>query len=193
MPSAMPQRCWPRFMLERENRIGTNSRSPSITSCGNCGPALPTRGISGPTAKWWGFSSSARVFSAAIRLEVYWIRFLQSTRFKLFCGYPIDNFADDFSHSRVDAVLCAHTHLVSTGQDGNVKRAVAHALEEVAGPHAKLESLLDPASHPGRARVPLGEAAILGLPGSLLPEQHATSWDPLAVITRARSAFGLPD
>ena len=106
---------------------------------------------------------SAQEFSAAIRLEDYWNRLLQSNKFKLFCGYPIDIFADDFRHSEVDAVVCAHTHVVATGENGDLQAAMARAIEEVAGTNTiELESLALPTRYP-KTRVPVPEAAILGL------------------------------
>ncbi|MGD0130484.1 MAG: ATP-binding protein [Bryobacteraceae bacterium] len=88
---------------------------------------------------------------------------LQSNKFKLFCGYPIDIFADDFRHSQVDAVVCAHTHVVATGENGDLQAAMARAIEEVAGTNTiELESLALPTRYP-KTRVPVAEAAILGL------------------------------
>jgi PAS domain S-box-containing protein len=110
---------------------------------------------------------SAQEFAAAIRLEEYWNRLLQSTRFKLFCGYPINIFTDDFNHSRVDAVVCAHTHVVPTGEHGDLQEAVTRALDEVAGTNViELRGLIQPARHPD-THVPLAEAAILGLHSNL--------------------------
>ena len=106
---------------------------------------------------------SEREFCAAICLEEYWNRLLQSHRFKLFCGYPINVFADDFHHAHVDAVVCAHTHVVPTGENGHLQDAMARALHEVAGPDSiGLETLIQPGRHPN-TQVPAAEAAILGL------------------------------
>jgi len=106
---------------------------------------------------------SAKQFSAAIQLEEYWNRLLLATRFKLFCGYPINIFTEDFSHADVNAVVCAHTHVVPTGENGHLQEAVSRALGEVAGPNTiQLEHLMHPARHP-HTQVPVAEAAILGL------------------------------
>jgi PAS domain S-box-containing protein len=113
---------------------------------------------------------SAQKFAAAIRLEEYWNRLLHSTRFKLFCGYPINVFADDFNNAHVHAVVCAHTHVVPTGENGDLQEAVKRALADVAGGSIiELEGLIHPARYP-RTQVPVAEAAILGL-HSKLPEQ----------------------
>jgi PAS domain S-box-containing protein len=106
---------------------------------------------------------SARKFSAAIRLEEYWNRFLQSTNFKLFCGYPINIFTDDFNHAHLDAVVCAHTHVIPTGEHGDVQQAVTRALDQVPGANlVELEAFVQPNRYPN-TNVPLAEAAILGM------------------------------
>jgi PAS domain S-box-containing protein len=113
---------------------------------------------------------SEREFSAAIRLEEYWNRLLESIRFKLFCGYPINVFTDDFNHSDVNAVVCAHTHVIPTGENGDLQEAVTRALDEVAGINIlDLERLIQPARHP-HTHVPAAEAAIFSL-RSTLPSQ----------------------
>jgi PAS domain S-box-containing protein len=105
---------------------------------------------------------SAGEFSAAIRLEEYWNRLLQSHKFKLFCGYPIDIFSDDFNHSHVDAVVCAHTHVIPTSENGDLQDAVARALDEAGANTIELESFIQSSRHPN-TQVPVAEAAILGL------------------------------
>jgi len=113
---------------------------------------------------------SAQEFAAAIQLEEYWNRLLGATNFKLFCGYPINIFADAFHHSDVNAVLCAHTHLVPTSDNDDLEQAVTRALDEVAGVNnVQFERLILPDLYP-HTRVPRAEAAILGL-RSNLPEQ----------------------
>ena len=106
---------------------------------------------------------SARKFSAAIRLEEYWNRFLQSTNFKLFCGYPINIFTDDFNHAHLDAVVCAHTHVIPTGEHSDVQQAITRALDQVPGANlVELEDFVQPNRYPN-TNVPLAEAAILGM------------------------------
>ncbi|MBV9768506.1 MAG: MEDS domain-containing protein [Bryobacterales bacterium] len=80
-----------------------------------------------------GLLWTAQQFAAAIRLEEHWNRLLQSHKFKLFCGYPIDIFNGDFSHSHVASVLCAHTHLLPIGEKGPLKEALAEAANQVPG------------------------------------------------------------
>jgi hypothetical protein len=113
---------------------------------------------------------SANQFAAAIRLEEYWNRLLLSASFKLYCGYPIDIFTDEFQHPHIDAVVCAHTHVIPTGENGYVQEAVTRALEEITGAGTlELKRFIQPARHPN-THVPVAEAAILGL-RSTLPEQ----------------------
>jgi PAS domain S-box-containing protein len=119
---------------------------------------------------------SAQEFAAAIRLEEYWNCLLRSKNFKLFCGYPINIFTDDFNHAHVDAVVCAHTHVLPTGEDQDLREAVTRALEEIAGSEevvgsdvVELERFAQPSRHPN-THVPAAEAAILGL-RSHLPAQ----------------------
>ena len=113
---------------------------------------------------------SAQEFAAAIQLEEYWNRLLGTTNFKLFCGYPINIFTDAFHHSDVNAVVCAHTHVVPTSDNGDLEEAMTRALDEVVGVNnLHLERLILPALHPF-TEVPRAEAAILGL-RSNLPEQ----------------------
>ena len=109
---------------------------------------------------------NAGAHAAAIRLEEYWNRLLARTSFKLFCGYPINVFADDFHLAQVEAVVSAHTHVLPTGLDGHLDWAVKRAIDEVAGVGAaRLEGLTQPSRHP-RTQVPAAEAAILGLRGA---------------------------
>ena len=115
---------------------------------------------------------SARQFSAAIQLEEYWNRLLASTSFKLFCGYPINVFTHDFNHSDINAVVCAHTHVVPTGENGDLREAVTRALHEVAGTYTiHLDRLIQPSRHPN-TQVPPVEAAIFGLRSALPGQAH---------------------
>ena len=99
-------------------------------------------------------------FSAAIRLEEFWNKLLGSGDFKLFCGYPIDVFAEEFRADSVNALLCAHTHVVPAGLDGDLESAVSRAMDEVLGPQVDhVRSQMKASSRP--TAVPDGEAGIL--------------------------------
>ncbi len=74
----------------------------------------------------------AKRFSEAVCLEQYWNRLLQSSGFSLFCGYPVDVFSTDFHGDAMDAVLCAHSHLLPTND--KLESVLHHAMDEVLGP-----------------------------------------------------------
>ena len=110
-------------------------------------------------------------FAAAIRLEEFWNKLLESGDFKLFCGYPIDVFGADFQADSVDALLSAHTHVVPVGLDGDLENAVSRAMDEVLGPQVDhAGSFMNAGFRPTWAVVPPGEAAILRI-RSNLPER----------------------
>jgi hypothetical protein len=72
-------------------------------------------------------------FPAAIRLEQLWHRLQQELGFSLYCGYPIDVFGKHFDGNIIDALLCAHTHLLPTVTNGELERALDRAMEELLG------------------------------------------------------------
>src|SRR6185312_4095495 len=76
-------------------------------------------------------------FDAAIRLEELWNELLKSGDASLFCAYPIDIFSADFKVGKVDALLCAHTHLLPV--DPALDGALNRAMDEVLG--ARVEGL----------------------------------------------------
>src|SRR5690242_9028512 len=80
-----------------------------------------------------GLLWSRRQFPAAIRLEQLWNRLRTEVPFGLFCGYPIDVFGAQFDAPIVDALLCAHTHLLPSGANGRLDAAVNRAMSEVFG------------------------------------------------------------
>jgi hypothetical protein len=101
---------------------------------------------------------------AAIRLEECWNQLLQCGGIKLFCGYPIDIFAGDFERSQVNGVLCAHTHVLPTGPNGDLSEAVNLAMDELLGARAEemRSSMRTDISSLGLA-MPQAENAILWL------------------------------
>jgi PAS domain S-box-containing protein len=102
-------------------------------------------------------------FPLAIQLEEFWNKLLESGDFKLFCGYPIDVFGRDFHADSVNALLCAHTHVVPTDFDGDLENAVSRAMDEVMGSEVDdLRSQMKASFLPvAWAAVPAGEAGIL--------------------------------
>lgn len=104
-------------------------------------------------------------YSAAIRVEKFWNTLLKSNLFKLFCAYPIDVFSNEFQISALDAVLCAHTHLLPSGTNGDLETALNYAINEVLGPGADVFSKAT--LPPAWARMPRAEARILWLRNNL--------------------------
>jgi len=78
-----------------------------------------------------------RQFPAAIRLEQLWNRLRKSTPFALYCGYPIDVFDSQFDAAVVDALLCAHSHLLPAGSGRSIESAIAQAMEEMIASSGK--------------------------------------------------------
>jgi hypothetical protein len=64
-----------------------------------------------------GLLWQAGEYPAAIRLEQLWHRLMKAVDFSLYCAYPIDIFGRGFEAGLIDALLCAHTHLLSCGPD----------------------------------------------------------------------------
>jgi PAS domain S-box-containing protein len=130
-----------------------------------------------------GILWQAEQYSAAIQLEEFWNDLLKSGGFQLFCAYPIDVFGHEFHSSHVDALLCAHTHLVSAGESSDVGTALNRAMDQVLGPK-KFDALgiLNGHNQPAWAAMPQGEAAILSLRA-----QHPDRADE--VLARARQHY----
>ncbi len=123
--------------------------------------------------------------SAAIRLEELWNEYLRTARLQLFCGYPIDIFAAEFHSPDVEKLLLAHTHVLPTGVDGDLDRAVKRAIEDCtpADPAARLPDAA-PLTQDGGARlfIPNAEKRILSL--KTRPPHHAHE-----VLVRARRYY----
>lgn len=108
--------------------------------------------------------------SAAARLEELWNELLKQGDVCLFCAYPIDVLDPEFHAGKMDALLCAHTHLLPV--DGALEKALNQAMDEVLGPrvHA-LRPLIQTNHRPSWATVPKAEALVLwlrnNLPGSV--------------------------
>jgi hypothetical protein len=121
-------------------------------------------------------------YPAAIRLEQLWHRLLKTVDFQLFCAYPIDIFGDHFEIGLVDAVLCAHTHLVPHAPDDDLERAIGRAMREVLHPNI-FELREDTYAH--RAlwpSLPRGIASVLWLKAN--EPEHARE-----ILERARTYY----
>jgi hypothetical protein len=80
-----------------------------------------------------GLLWKAKEYPAAIRLEQLWNKLRTTTSFDLFCAYPIDVFDKDFDVSVMDALLCAHTHLLPSGGDPALQIALERAIDDIHG------------------------------------------------------------
>ena len=111
-----------------------------------------------------GILWQAGEIAPAIQLEELWNRVVGSGGITLFCGYPIDIFDPHFEMAGVDAILCAHSHVVPTGHNGALDNSMNRALQEVFG--SKLDGLrflMKANFRPAWAAVPNAEAIILWL------------------------------
>jgi hypothetical protein len=104
-------------------------------------------------------------YASAIRLEKLWNGLLEENRFSLYCGYPIDIFGSEFQLGAVEALLCAHTHLVPGAADAGLDGALRMAMDEVLGRRAEgIRALMSSSVEvPGAATMPGPEPAILWL------------------------------
>jgi len=124
--------------------------------------------------------------SAALRLEQFWNKLLESMPFTLFCAYPIDIFSRQFDMSAMDDLLCAHTHVHSSGGNGDLDGAIHRAIQEVLGPRADgLRPLIKGNYRPAWALLPKAEGTILWLRNNL-PDAADR------ILDRARELYRLP-
>jgi hypothetical protein len=129
-----------------------------------------------------GILWKAGQFSAAIRLEQFWNKLLGRSSFSLFCGYAIDVFGKDFQIANLDALLCAHTHLLP-GANAQLEPAINLAMEEVLGPNAHdLKLLIKANIRPSWAVMPRAESTVLWLRNNL-PNQADH------ILSRAREHY----
>ncbi|MDB5093468.1 MAG: putative two-component sensor histidine kinase protein [Candidatus Eremiobacteraeota bacterium] len=104
----------------------------------------------------------------ALRLEELWNGLIEREELELFCGYPIDVFGAAFGITEMDAVLCAHTHLVSADAERALEAAVERAMDDVLGARSDLLRPLMKANYrPSWAVLPRGEAIVLWLRNNL--------------------------
>jgi hypothetical protein len=117
---------------------------------------------------------NAGKYAAAIRLEQFWNRLLGSHSFNLFCAYPIDVFSSEFQIAALDALLCAHTHVVPAGVAGDLETAVNRSMDDILGRRAEgLRSLMDANFRPAWAVIPRAEANILWIRNNLPDEAES--------------------
>lgn len=130
-----------------------------------------------------GILWKAGLYAAAIQLEKFWNRQLKSNHFNLFCGYAIDVFSNEFQIAALDALLCAHTHVVPAGQNGDLESAIDRSMDDILGRRAAgLRLLMEANFRPSWARLPRAEASILWLRNSLPDEADK-------ILARARQYY----
>jgi hypothetical protein len=144
-----------------------------------CAPGCGTRIYGEMVGILWG---SGR-HSAALRLEQLWNKLQRDVPFRLFCGYPIDVFADEFETGAVEAVVGAHSHLLPSTAAGKLETSLGRAMHDVM--QLNVNAPLRRASvyqSLGGTALPAGEALILWL------REHAPV-QAKAVLSRAREHF----
>jgi len=130
-----------------------------------------------------GILWTAGRYSAAIQLEKFWNKLLNSHNFNLFCAYPIDVFSTEFQIAPLDALLCAHTHLVPAGMNGDLDSALDQSMDDFLGRRAAgLRPLMEVNLRPSWAVMPRAEANILWLRNNL-PEEADM------IVARARQYY----
>ncbi len=103
--------------------------------------------------------------------------------FSLFCAYPIDIFSEGFRSERVDELLCAHSHLLPSGERGDLQSALNRAMDGVLGSKVvELRQLISAQARPAWGEVPKAEATILWLRQNL-PHYAET------ILERAKGYF----
>ena len=126
---------------------------------------------------------AAGKIDAAVQLEKFWNVLLGGDDFTLFCGYPIDVFADESHGAHVHELLCAHTHVLPGGTASTMEAALDRALRDVLGNETGgVRRGVDIAANPAWGAVPGVEATILWL------RQHQPGY-ATKVLSRARSYY----
>lgn len=71
--------------------------------------------------------------AAAVDLERYWNDLQAQIPFDLYCGYPIDIFGGEFHPTKIDELLCQHSHVVAQPRNAELQSALDFALYETYG------------------------------------------------------------
>jgi hypothetical protein len=124
---------------------------------------------------------------AAVTLEGFWNRLLETHSFGLFCAYKADVLRQDVETAALRDILRTHSHLLPAGRDGTLSRAVRRAMDEVLGASsaAALLPLIQGAQLPG-TRLPAAEAVVLWL-------RHNLPAYASEVLAKARAFYELED
>ena len=133
-------------------------------------PPAPSGAVVRVYGEMVGLLWNAGNYSAAIQLEELWSELLPSLRFSLYCSYPIDIFGEHFHMAGVHALLCDHTHLLPSGDEQKLNRAIDLAMEAILGSKRhEVRAAMAARDRPSGCHVPEAETAILwirkNLPG----------------------------
>jgi hypothetical protein len=111
-----------------------------------------------------GILWNAGQFGAAVRLEQLWNRLLEQSAFSLYCSYPIGVFDEHFEAGPLEAVLCAHTHLLPAQPAGPLETALKRSMDEILGPESNaLWGVVKATCSSAYAVMPAAEATVLWL------------------------------
>ena len=119
---------------------------------------------------------------AALQLESLWNGFMQTGRLQLLCAYPVDVFDSAIHSPDIEQLLRVHTHIVPTGEDRDLERAVKRAIDDYTPPGSPKRELPTTLLAEWLA-VPKAENTILALK-NYAPD-HAQD-----ILTRARQYYG---
>jgi hypothetical protein len=72
-------------------------------------------------------------YPAAIRLEQLWHRLMAETKFTLLCAYGVDLLDPNLEIGLLDALFCAHTHLLPGEAPGDLSEALELAIKDLLG------------------------------------------------------------
>jgi len=121
--------------------------------------------------------------SAAFRLRQLWDALQREIPFRLYCAYPIDVLSEGFEVGAVEAIVCAHSHLLPSSSARKLERAVARAMDDVLGQKNPLTFGYDAVFQSrGNTPIPVGEALIFWL------HDHSPV-QAQSVLARAREHF----
>lgn len=118
---------------------------------------------------------------SAVCLERFWNVLLADDEFALFCGYPIDVFAEGFSGQGAADVLCTHSHVLYGKSKVDLAHALDVAMRDVLGEHNDGVRERMHAECGDAARVAPAEAALLWL------REHSPHADD--ILSRARTYY----
>jgi hypothetical protein len=105
----------------------------------------------------------AKRYAAAAKLEHLWNALRAAVDFDLFCAYPVDVLTEPFEANAIDALLRSHTHLLSSGHNGDLESALHRAFGEIVGADETLVKRVRDFHEPAWASMPDAEAMIIWL------------------------------